>query len=90
MFLEQDIDENLKMLFSGGYNSVVVTSVVSQDSKNGSVDGYFTLNERLQRNFTQAFFLAPQENGYFVLNDMFVFHHDNPVPHDDNGDWRVN
>lgn len=23
--------------------------------------------------FTQTFFLAPQENGYFVLNDIFMY-----------------
>lgn len=26
-----------------------------------------------RRNFVQTFFLAPQEKGYFILNDMFHF-----------------
>jgi hypothetical protein len=26
-----------------------------------------------RRNFVQTFFLAPQEKGYFVLNDIFHF-----------------
>lgn len=26
-----------------------------------------------RRNFVQTFFLAPQETGYFVLNDIFQF-----------------
>ncbi|KAL8204600.1 hypothetical protein R6Q57_010223 [Mikania cordata] len=39
----------------------------------------------LKRNFVQTFFLAPQEKGYFVLNDIFHFiddqsiHHHHPV-----------
>lgn len=38
-----------------------------------------------KRRFTQAFFLAPQENGYFVLNDILHFNEEvvlgqHPVP----------
>ncbi|MFS7943548.1 putative Ras GTPase-activating protein-binding protein [Helianthus anomalus] len=37
--------------------------------------------DNIQRQFTQSFFLAPQDKGYFVLNDMFHYmnidnHHD--------------
>lgn len=27
----------------------------------------------MKRKFTQTFFLAPQDNGYFVLNDVFRY-----------------
>ncbi|KAJ0957949.1 putative Ras GTPase-activating protein-binding protein [Helianthus annuus] len=35
----------------------------------------------VKRNFVQTFFLAPQEKGYFVLNDIFHFIDDQPNYH---------
>ncbi|KAI3683355.1 hypothetical protein L1987_83858 [Smallanthus sonchifolius] len=35
----------------------------------------------VKRNFVQTFFLAPQETGYFVLNDIFHFIDDQPIHH---------
>ena len=40
-----------------------------------------------RRRFVQTFFLAPQDKGYFVLNDILHFHeeeqqHPTPVLHD--------
>lgn len=46
--------------WSGGVLVVVSGSVKSTDFVAG-------------RKFVQTFFLAPQEKGYFVLNDMFHF-----------------
>lgn len=37
------------------------------------VTGYLTGKDNSIRNFTQSFFLAPQEKGYYVLNDMFRY-----------------
>lgn len=34
-----------------------------------------------RRKFVQTFFLAPQEKGYFVLNDIFHFIDDEPIHH---------
>ncbi|KAJ4728330.1 ras GTPase-activating protein-binding protein 2-like [Melia azedarach] len=34
-----------------------------------------------RRKFVQTFFLAPQEKGYFVLNDIFQFIEDEPIYH---------
>lgn len=34
------------------------------------VTGCLTGKDNLRRNFTQTFFLAPQDSGYFVLNDV--------------------
>ncbi|KAL1211946.1 Nuclear transport factor 2 [Cardamine amara subsp. amara] len=79
-FTFSDIDANdLNMLSSRGFDSVTVTSVISQDSLNGgifvTVDGYFTSNERQRaRNFIQVFFLASQGNcNYYASNDLFKF-----------------
>jgi len=51
--------------------------VDSQESFNGGVHvfvtGSLTGNDTLIRNFSQTFFLAPQDRGYFVLNDMFRY-----------------
>ncbi|XP_010489704.1 PREDICTED: putative G3BP-like protein [Camelina sativa] len=73
----QDMVQDLDMLSSGGFDSVEVTSVTSQDSHSRcifvDVCGDITSRERPPRNFTQIFFLAPQEIGYFVYNDVFRF-----------------
>ncbi|KAL5761620.1 hypothetical protein ACOSP7_017884 [Xanthoceras sorbifolium] len=49
----------------------------AQSSCNGGVivlvTGCLIGNENLRRKFTQTFFLAPQEKGYFVLNDVFRY-----------------
>lgn len=37
------------------------------------VTGCLTGNNNDRRKFTQTFFLAPQDNGYFVLNDIFRY-----------------
>ncbi|CAH2054672.1 unnamed protein product [Thlaspi arvense] len=77
-------DDNLNMLSSGGFDSAEVTSIISQDSQDGSVlvvvGGYFTCKNRPERNFTQVFLLAPQVNGYFVLNDMLHFDDTSVLP----------
>lgn len=75
--MEQDITEDLNILSFGGFDSVEITSVMSQYSNSEDilvvVEGYFTLNERHARNFTQRFFLGTHKTGYFVLTDMFKF-----------------
>ncbi|KAG7533429.1 Nuclear transport factor 2 eukaryote [Arabidopsis thaliana x Arabidopsis arenosa] len=77
----KDITEELKTLTYGDHESAEITSYDTQASHNGgflvAVTGYFTLNERSRRKFTQTFFLAPQEIGFFVLNDILRFANDN-------------
>lgn len=34
-----------------------------------------------RRKFVQTFFLAPQEKGFFVLNDIFHFIEEQPIQH---------
>lgn len=60
-----------------------IKSVDAQESYNGGfhvlVTGYVTGKDHSVRNFAQSFFLAPQDVGYFVLNDMFRYVNDVPV-----------
>ncbi|CAL9132211.1 unnamed protein product [Musa textilis] len=54
-----------------------IRKVDSQDSHNGGVlvhvTGRLIREDDVQRGFVQVFFLAPQETGYFVLNDMLRY-----------------
>ncbi|PIN02276.1 RasGAP SH3 binding protein rasputin [Handroanthus impetiginosus] len=49
----------------------------AQDSFKGGVivlvTGCLTGKDNLRRKFTQTFFLAPQDKGYYVLNDVFRY-----------------
>ncbi|KAL9672333.1 hypothetical protein QQ045_028583 [Rhodiola kirilowii] len=57
--------------------TVEIETADAQDSYNGGVivlvTGSLTEKGSLRRKFTQTFFLAPQEPGYFVLNDVFRY-----------------
>lgn len=54
-----------------------IKTVDSQDSLTGGVlvlvSGSLSTKSNGKRNFVQSFFLAPQEKGYFVLNDIFRY-----------------
>ncbi|PSS34461.1 G3BP-like protein, partial [Actinidia chinensis var. chinensis] len=54
-----------------------IKSVDAQESYNGGVHvlvtGYLAGNDNMIRNFSQTFFLAPQDKGYFVLNDIVCY-----------------
>ncbi|KAI3829848.1 hypothetical protein L1987_03977 [Smallanthus sonchifolius] len=62
-----------------------IKSVDAQESLSGGVNvlvtGYLTGKDNVLKKFTQSFFLAPQDKGYFVLNDMFRYMED--VNHND-------
>ncbi|XWS36594.1 hypothetical protein CRYUN_Cryun20dG0098000 [Craigia yunnanensis] len=69
---------NEKILSLGyGEFTAEITTVDAQDSHNGGVlvlvTGYLTGKDKVKRKFTQSFFLAPQDKGYFVLNDVFRY-----------------
>ncbi|XP_050372883.1 nuclear transport factor 2-like [Argentina anserina] len=66
------------VVMSLGYSGVEIKTAHSLESWNGGVlvmvSGSVHLkNFTGRRNFVQTFFLAPQEKGYFVLNDIFHF-----------------
>lgn len=52
-------------------------TVDAQESTDGGVfvlvTGFITRENGYKINFSQSFFLATQENGYFVLNDIFRY-----------------
>ena len=72
----QAIDEKILSLKYGEFRAEI-KSVDAQESYNGGVHvlvtGYLVGKDNMIRNFTQSFFLAPQEKGYFVLNDIFRY-----------------
>ncbi|XP_074272790.1 nuclear transport factor 2-like isoform X1 [Silene latifolia] len=48
-----------------------------------SVTGCLTGQDNVGRKFTESFFLAPQDNGYFVHNDVFKFITEDSSPNTD-------
>ncbi|XP_010552040.1 PREDICTED: putative G3BP-like protein isoform X2 [Tarenaya hassleriana] len=71
-------DENLLRLAYGDFKAAEISTVDSQMSCKECVlvvvIGYFPFREtKIKRKFIQTFVLAPQENGYFALNDVFRF-----------------
>lgn len=79
MSLVTTIDDINKKILSLDYTSfrVEILSADAQPSyKDGVmvvVTGCLTGDDDLKRKFTQSFFLAPQDKGYFVLNDVFRY-----------------
>ncbi|XP_047332798.1 nuclear transport factor 2-like isoform X2 [Impatiens glandulifera] len=70
------INEKILSLNYGNYTAEI-KNADSQDSHQSGVivlvTGYLTGKENGKRKFAQSFFLAPQEKGYFVLNDVFRY-----------------
>ncbi|KAF6171409.1 hypothetical protein GIB67_009550 [Kingdonia uniflora] len=69
---------DLILSFSSFDDKARINTVDSQNSYNDGVivlvTGSLTKKDNLTRNFSQSFFLAPQDNGgYFVHNDVFRF-----------------
>ncbi|XP_023642818.1 putative G3BP-like protein isoform X2 [Capsella rubella] len=72
----QAIDKKI-MALGYGVISAEIATVDTQESYGGGVlvlvTGYLTGKDCVRRTFSQTFFLAPQEKGYFVLNDMLRY-----------------
>ncbi|XP_048335261.2 nuclear transport factor 2 isoform X1 [Ziziphus jujuba] len=68
-----------KKILSFDYKDYVVdikTADAQKSYKEGVtvlVTGCLTGKDNLKRKFAQSFFLAPQDNGYYVLNDVFRY-----------------
>jgi hypothetical protein len=79
----QEIHKKVMSLDYGDFKAEIKT-VDSQDSLMGGVlvmvSGSLSCKSTGKRNFTQSFFLAPQEKGYFVLNDIFRYLDEAPPP----------
>ncbi|KAK9036422.1 hypothetical protein V6N11_078424 [Hibiscus sabdariffa] len=72
----QAINEKILSLNYEDYKAEIKT-VDAQDSFEKGVvvvvTGCLTGKDSIRKKFTQTFFLAPQDNGYFVLNDVFRY-----------------
>ncbi|CAK8541464.1 unnamed protein product [Lathyrus sativus] len=78
-----------KKILSLGYSELnaEIVSVDAQESYGGGVivlvTGFMTGKDDIKQKFTQCFFLAPQEKGYFVLNDVFRYVDENGIKESD-------
>ena len=81
------INEKILSLGYGEFSAVIV-SVDAQKLLGGVVlvlvTGFMSGKDNLKQKFTGCFFLAPQDKGYYVLNDIFGFvdENGNQVPVD--------
>ncbi|KAK9926133.1 hypothetical protein M0R45_023379 [Rubus argutus] len=74
------IRTKIKSLNYEEYTAEIKTADAQESFEKGVivlVTGCLTGKDNVGRKFTQTFFLAPQENGYFVLNDVFRYIEDN-------------
>ncbi|XP_075648768.1 nuclear transport factor 2 isoform X1 [Castanea sativa] len=91
------------LIMSLSFTSIEVKTLNSIDSWNRGVlvmvSGLVRAREFSgRRKFVQTFFLAPQEKGYFVLNDIFQFNEDDeiiyqhqaPIPSERQFDTQLN
>lgn len=74
------------MLTNLNFTGIEIKTAHSLDSWNGAVvvvvSGFVqTKNYSARRKFMQTFLLAPQEKGYFILNDLFHFLEEEQVQH---------
>lgn len=74
--LGQGINEKILSFDYKDYKAEIKTADAQKSYKEGVtvlVTGCLTGKDNLKRKFAQSFFLAPQDNGYFVLNDVFRY-----------------
>ncbi|KAG8659623.1 nuclear transport factor 2 isoform X2 [Manihot esculenta] len=72
----QGINDKILSLNFKDYKAEIKTADAQKSYKEGVtvlVTGCLMGKDNLKRKFAQSFFLAPQDNGYFVLNDVFRY-----------------
>ncbi|MCL7032203.1 hypothetical protein MKW94_008344 [Papaver nudicaule] len=72
----EDINAKILSLNSKEYKAEIKTADAQYSHKDGVivlVTGCLFGKDRIGRKFTQSFFLAPQEKGYYVRNDVFRY-----------------
>ncbi|XP_022884162.1 ras GTPase-activating protein-binding protein 2-like [Olea europaea var. sylvestris] len=72
----KDIDDKICSLDYKNYKAEIKTADAQDSYKDGVivlVTGCLTGKDNLRKKFTQTFFLAPQDKGYYVLNDIFRY-----------------
>ena len=78
--MEQAINEKVVSLNYEDYTAEIKTADSQESYEKGVivlVTGCLTGKDGVRRKFTQTFFLAPQDKGYYVLNDVFRFAEEN-------------
>ncbi|XP_057957277.1 nuclear transport factor 2-like isoform X2 [Malania oleifera] len=72
------------LIMSLNFTGIELKTVQSLESWSGGVlvmvTGSVQMDTGNRRKFVQTFFLAPQEKGYFVLNDIFHFIDEDSIP----------
>ncbi|KAJ4974958.1 hypothetical protein NE237_008132 [Protea cynaroides] len=72
----QAINAKILSLDYKDYKAEIKTVDAQESYKEGVtvlVTGWLTGKDNVRRKFTQSFFLAPQDKGFFVLNDIFRY-----------------
>ncbi|KAJ0766052.1 putative Ras GTPase-activating protein-binding protein [Helianthus annuus] len=72
----QAIDDKIQSLDYKNYKAEIKTADAQDSHQSGVivlVTGCLTGKDNVKRKFAQTFFLAPQEKGYFVQNDVFRY-----------------
>lgn len=72
----QEINKKILSLDYTSFRVEILSADAQPSFKDGVivvVTGCLTGSDNLKRKFTQSFFLAPQDKGYFVLNDVFRY-----------------
>lgn len=78
--LGQAINDKILSLNYEDYTAEIKTADAQDSYEKGVivlVTGCLTGKDNVRKKFTQTFFLAPQDNGYFVLNDVFRYVEEN-------------
>ncbi|KAG7955084.1 hypothetical protein I3843_11G053200 [Carya illinoinensis] len=78
----QAINEKILDFNYDDYTAEIKTADAQDSYEKGVivlVTGCLTGKDNLRRKFTQTFFLAPQDKGYFVLNDVFRYIEENDL-----------
>ncbi|XP_059306080.1 nuclear transport factor 2-like isoform X2 [Lycium ferocissimum] len=76
----KNINDMICSLDYKNYKAEIKTADAQESFKDGVivlVTGCLTGKDNLRRKFTHTFFLAPRNNGYFVLNDVFRYVEEN-------------
>lgn len=76
LLTKQAINEKILSLKYEDYTAEITTADAQESYEKGVivlVTGCLTGTDNIRKKFTQTFFLAPQDKGYYVLNDVFRF-----------------
>ena len=81
--MDQAINETIVSLNYEDFTAEIKTADAQESYDKGVivlVTGCLTGKDNVRRKFSQTFFLAPQDKGYYVLNDVFRYIEENDAP----------